>query len=114
MANTSRLAFTGEISAEVDYELPEDPIYLGRFPVLRYTLTLNGVGDVSFGVDADVFVGAFGFLTAGAKAGLSFFSENRLWLLHNQQCDAAPTVCDSELLHISDGQAVDHVKGAHT
>ncbi|NND59929.1 MAG: hypothetical protein HKN49_06625, partial [Gammaproteobacteria bacterium] len=75
ISSTSRISFTGEISAEFDYDLPEDPLFMGEFPVANFQLNIAQVGTVNIAIDAEVFVGTTGFIRAGAKAGLSTTAE---------------------------------------
>ncbi len=80
VTSTSRLSFTGEISAEADYVLPDDPWLISGFPVATYQLSIAQVGTVNISLEAKVLVGACGVIQGGTRAGLSSSAEGTIGL----------------------------------
>lgn len=68
----SRISFTGEISAEADAALPDEPIFLGTALLGKYVLKmgeLSNIATLEASLFAEVFVGACGNISAGTRTG---------------------------------------------
>lgn len=89
--NTGRVSFSGELSATVDAVLNDNrPVSIGGFPVATHTVVVPEIGTLQIDIDAEVYAGACGNVSAGMRAGLTSTGIARVGLAINGE--ASPQV----------------------